>query len=73
MLLNLGEVMVLEVETKFRGTLFKIKVYPRLVHCIKATSGKGMLYDPTTLAVCRKRETSSSNRLDRLENFSNFT
>ena len=70
MLLNLGRGFgSIRLDTKFRGTNFKIKVYPLLVHCIKATSGKQMLYVPGTLRSCRVRETNLINRIHKLENF----
>lgn len=71
MLLNLGAGYgSVKLEVRFRGTLFKIKAYPRLVHCLKATSGKGTLFDPSSIQTCRRRETGFMKKVERLENFS---
>ncbi|SPO37384.1 uncharacterized protein PSFLO_02857 [Pseudozyma flocculosa] len=64
MLLLLGKGHgTVKLTLNFRGVPFKIKIYPLLVHSLKACSGKQVQFDPTTLETCKKRETSLLHKL----------
>ncbi|SPO37372.1 uncharacterized protein PSFLO_02845 [Pseudozyma flocculosa] len=70
MLLLLGKGHgTVKLTLNFRGVPFKIKIYPLLVHSLKACSGKQVQFDPTTLETCKKRETSLLHKLSNLETF----
>lgn len=59
----------LSITTTYRGSKFKIKVYPLLVHAMKATSGKFKNFNPSTIRSCRVKETNLMNRKSKLSKF----
>ena len=70
MLLYLGEGHgSIRTSFKLRGHQYSLKIYPLLVHAIKATSAKMMVYDANTFFSLRKRETTYLNKLAKLQRF----
>lgn len=63
MLMRLGEQHgSLQVNLRYRGENFRIKIYPLLVHAMKATSGKFQNYAPKSINSCKLKETNLMNR-----------
>lgn len=70
MLMRLGEGYgSLQLKCQYRGDNFRVKMYPLLVHAMKATSGKFNNFDPRTIHTCRLKETNLLNRQLKLANF----
>ncbi|SPO29582.1 uncharacterized protein UTRI_05404 [Ustilago trichophora] len=70
MLMRLGEGHgSLQINLRYRGDTFRIKIYPLLVHCMKATSGKFNNYTPKFIQGMKLKETNLMNRRLKLAKF----
>ena len=57
-----------QVPVKYRGSTYKVKVYPRIVHQIKAQAGNHMLTKPKSVMMCRKRKATLLGHLKEMAN-----
>jgi hypothetical protein len=57
----------LQMPVKYDGQTFKVKIYPRIVHQIKAQAGKHLLTKPRTFEMCPRRRKVQLGHLAKMQ------
>lgn len=60
----------IQMPVKYGGQAFQVKIYPRIVHQIKAQAGNHMLTKPKQVKACRSRRTTLLSHLTQMEKLS---